>query len=236
MTLSTRSEVVKYNRIFNAYLICSVVLLGALFIAQKTSAQSIVISDCKGFTRAAHEVEPDSLSRVETNITESNGSPVSEEKVTLTNSVTGEVLSATTVKGWATFENVNPGRFVLNIASPDKRLETVIIGPMGVGTTKAVAAVGVVGLLAGGGGVVVGDLTGVTRITNLRGGGGGDEPAPLPTPGAPRPTPTPTPQPTPTPICDDCDPEARPTPIDDFFGDEANSGCGGRVEPISPIS
>lgn len=187
-------------------------------------AQSLLVTDCQGFTRAARSVKPNSLNRVEINVSDVSGNPIDNVQVTLTNSATGEVSTATAKSGIAVFENVAPGAFSVSSSAAGVSFSTIAIAP---GALSTLAATGVVagGAVVSGGaatGVVVGATDVVNSATN-----NDSEPEPTPTPLPP--TPIPTIAPTPTIDCQ-CNPDAEPTPIDDFFKNQATTPT-----PISPF-
>lgn len=197
-------------------------VLGAISPGLIASAfsQSLVITDCQGFTRAVKDVEPGSSNKVEIELNQA-GAPAESAEATLTNSVTGEVTAALSKKGLVTFENISSGTYALNITDPNNKAGFILIAPMGVsgGLATTVGVItGVVGAGAAVGiGVAIEDEIDDSDSNDPPSGSGPnpqepEEPAPQP---GPNPTPQPTPIPTPDPF--PCDPDEEPPPLDSFF-------------------
>ena len=74
----------------------------------------ITIQDTAGFTRAVAEVGVSG--RVEFALTDEHSKPADAIEVTLTNTASGETLTAKSVNGVVTFENVAPG--VWTVSTP----------------------------------------------------------------------------------------------------------------------
>ncbi|MBX7144032.1 MAG: carboxypeptidase-like regulatory domain-containing protein [Oligoflexia bacterium] len=211
----------------NRCLLYIVLLLVQLLHIQPTYGQSLLITDCQGFTRAAKSVKPNSLNRIEVNVSDVSGNPLDNVQVSLTNSATGEVSTVTAKSGVAAFENVAPGAFSVSSSAAGVSFSSIAIAP---GALSTLAATGIVagGAVASGGaatGVVIGATDAVNSVTNNN-----SDPDPTPTPIPPTPTPIPTVEATPTIDCQ-CNPDAEPTPIDDFFKDKNLTPT-----PISPFS
>ncbi|NDC38191.1 MAG: hypothetical protein EBZ48_09080 [Proteobacteria bacterium] len=145
-------------------------------------------------------------------VSSQSGSAANGTEVKLTNSISGETYSAQSANGMVTFEKVPSG--IYSLSAPDSTLQ---IGAVWLGATApSVALATGAALLTGG--AAAGGATGLGIIVhNATNGGGSDESAPPPI--------LPTPVPTPT-VCPVCNPDAEPTPIDDFFG--------GENPPLSP--
>lgn len=219
------------------------------FDPASATAQSLVLLDCQGFTRAVSEVNPGTSNSVSISVT-------GEGQVSITNVATGQTITATAQNGVATFPNISGG--VFTVSSPS----TVSIGAIGIAPTgfgPVVAGSAAVGAGVAGSGAAVGTAGGVTNVVDIATGNnnnndndddnsdGGNGNA-TPTPSAPQPTavptstptplpPTPTPLPpeptfTPTPEKCDCDPDARPTPVGTFFPNSASA----KKKPVSPFS
>ncbi len=186
-------------------------------------AQSILITDCQGFTRVAQKVKANSLNNIEVQVSNSAQQATEQVQVTLTNSVTGQSVTASAQNGVAVFQNIAPGSFSVTSSAAGVSFASITVAPVALST---VAAVGVVtgGAVVGGGaatGIVIGTTEIVDQVQNKN-----SEPEPTPTPLPP----TPTPQATPTPDCA-CDPNAEPEPIDDFFNKAVPT-----PSPLSPAA
>lgn len=179
------------------------------------AAQSLVILDCQGITRAIHETRGAQFNRVEVQVSEPSGAANSGSQVQLTNNVTGDVYTAQTTSGSAVFEGVPVGNYSMAVTGSNLSVGTITIGSTGLGVAAASGVVA--GGAVAGGGAIAGGVAVADQISN------DDEPDPTPTPNpnaSPTPEPTTTPIATPTPTPCDCDPDAEPTPVDDFFDDE----------------
>lgn len=190
-------------------------LFGLLFLVaaatEQSDAQSLLIMDCQGFTRAAQEVKAGSLNRIEVSIAGGVSSNLPHaSNIKLVNAVTGESFSAETSGGVAVFENVPPGTFTLESATEGLRMGALWIGPMEV--APALAAGVAIGAGTVGAGAVAGIGVAVAEVSSSGGGGSSFPPAPVPQPPQPPPTIAPPPS------CATCNPNARPDPLDDFFG------------------
>ncbi len=173
------------------------------------SAQSILITDCQGFTRAAQKVKANSLNSVEINVSEVQSQVAQQVDVTLTNTATGQSVTSAAQNGVVVFKDVAPGAFTVTSSASGVGITSVAVLPAGLTT---IAASGVIaGAAAVGGGVTTGVVIATDEVVNQI-DGKSDSPAPTPTA---EPSPTPLP-PVPTPDCN-CDPSAEPDPIDDFF-------------------
>lgn len=204
-------------------------LLGALLYAPSLHAQSLVITDCQGITRAVRQAKPESLNKVEVDVSQATGGPANGSDVTLTNSVTGETASVEVTNGKAVFTNLRPGTYSLAVAESNLQIGAIVLAPMGVTTVAGAAIVG--GAVVAGGGAAAGAGVAIADEVDSTDSDDEDPVPPTPVPTQP-PSPTPPPvEPTPTQVPDcNCDPDAEPTPIDDFFGDEAAA----RPVPVSP--
>lgn len=223
----------------------------------------LLITDCHGFTRALHTVKSGELNTVKIAVSNSGGAPLNGAQVTLTNSVTGETITAASQNGFATFQSVAPGSFSVSTTAANATIGTVSVSGAGVSTAAAAGAVGAAGATTGGGGLVVArevdhqihsdpepePQPDENDTDGSQGGGGADldgdgivdpiaEPTVTPIPTV-EPTPEATPQrppttPRPTPDCEDCDPDAEPEPLDeDDFFKEGNPALRNKA-PLSP--
>lgn len=194
-----------------------VLTIGLVFAADSADAQSLVILDCQGITRAIHETRGAQFNRVEVQVSEPGGAANSGSQVQLTNNVTGEVYTTQTTSGSAVFDSVPVGNYSMAVTGSNLSIGTITIGSTGLGIAAAS------GVLAGsalaGAGVVAGGVAVADQVNSNN-----NEPAPTPTPQpsltpTPKPDPSSSPVPTPTPTPCDCEPDAEPTPVDDFFDD-----------------
>ncbi|MCO6429587.1 MAG: carboxypeptidase regulatory-like domain-containing protein [Deltaproteobacteria bacterium] len=211
----------------------SVSLLICTLLANSALAQSIIIQDCNGFTRGVKSADPSGANKVEVSVSDAGGAPADGSQVTLTNSVTGESITTVAQNGVAVFENVAPGMFTVTTAS-----DALVVGTIGVGSMGAGIAASTGAAIVGGGAIAGTGAVAVPLAVEVVESDEDDEPEATPTP-APTATPqppAPTPQPTPEPTPDDCncDPNAEPTPIDDFF--QANQDNLPARRPSQPIA
>lgn len=204
--------------------ILKLLTLGVTLLPLLAEAQSIAILDCNGFTRALKAVDDGSLNRLELHVTDATGAPSTGAEVSITNAATGEVSTAVTNNGIAVFKNVAEGAYTLN-AGAGAAVGEVAIGSMTFSTAATTAAAA--GAATAAGGTATGVVVGVEEVASTINESNEEEPepqptaipTPLPTAEPPAPTPAPTlppatPEPTATPDDCDCDPGAKPTPID----------------------
>jgi len=183
------------------------VLIGAPMPA---AAQSIMINDCQGFTRAVQRVEPGQTNNLNIDVVDAAGNPADGVNVSLTNTSTGTTTTVSSSKGVATFANLAPGSYTLASAAPGVVLGTVSF------TTGALILGSSAPLVVGGvaaGGIAAGSAVAAVAIADATDGNPA-EATPTPTP-TPQPTATPAPTRTPPPACDICDPDATPKPLPD---------------------
>lgn len=175
-------------------------------------ALPLQIFDCNGVSRATKDVSANAKSEVKIDVTSNSGQVADGTEVTLTNSASGEVLTASAVNGTVTFPAVATGSWVIGSTVSNLLFEsvflTVEISSMVAG--GAAIAAGVVGGSAVAGAVVVVD----DQINENK-----DTPAPTPTP---EPDPTIPPNPTIDPLCPDCDSDDDADEIDNFFDAKKN--------------
>lgn len=215
--------------------VCAVVLF---VLVPGISFAQLMITDCNGFTRALHRVDPGSLNNVDITVSDALGNPAEGVEVTLTNSATGETVTAVSQNGVASFNNLAAGSFSMSSPAAGATVGAVSVAPVGVGTATAVGVVGTSAAAAGGGAVGVGEVTGIDIVDEITNNEPDPTPTPTPTPAptpeptpeatpipTPRPTatppqatprPTPRPRPTATPTPCDCDPDATPSPLPPF--------------------
>jgi hypothetical protein len=202
-----------------------IIYIAYLFILLNaaTANAQIVLLDCQGITRAVHEAKGTELNKIQVEVSQQGAVPANGTEVQLTNNVTGEVYTAQASSGSAVFPSVPPGSYTMAVSGTNVTVGSITIGSTGLG---AAAAGGVVaGGAVAGGGAIAGGVVAVDQIEQQI----SDEseppletptPEPTTTPEIPIETPIPeAPSPTPT-ICD-CEPDAEPTPIDDFFDEPA---------------
>ena len=142
-----------------AYLIISIFLFTSVCLADN----EVVIQDGSGNVRAQSQL--DENGQVEVELTDGSGAPIDGVEVTLTNTVTGEVIKDISTAGLVVFSNVAPGIWVVSSSSAG-----AVIGAVSVGSIAAGAAV------AGGAGAAAGGLglgtvgTGVAAAAAVTGG------------------------------------------------------------------
>jgi len=127
-------------KFLGALLVPSLLWIGA------AKADEITIQDTSGFTRAVSAV--DGTGVVEFAVVDSAGAAADGAAITLTNAVTGEVLTATASNGAVTFGAVGPGVWTVATSVPGITFTSASIA-----ATAAVAGGG--GLLAAGTGAAV---------------------------------------------------------------------------------
>lgn len=193
----------------------SVLLLGA---PQFVLAQSIVINDCLGFTRAVRQTTPGEPSNVRVEVSSQSGPAANGSEVKLTNAVSGETYSTQSVNGIVTFERVPSGVYTLSAADSGLKVGAVWLGATAPSVLLATGAAVLTG------GAAAGGVAGLTVAVNNATSGNSEDPPILPTP-----APTATP-------CPVCNPDAEPTPIDNFFGDKKaqQQPRSARVQELSP--
>lgn len=200
--------------------------LGLLFLLIApcgAEAQSLMIFDCQGFTRAIQKVQPNVGSRLELQVQGAESSQSAQ--VTITNNVTGETLSAQTQNGVAVFNNVPPGSFTVGATGANTTLGAVTIAPMTVSTAAAATALGTTTVVGGGaaaGGTIVVDDTlnlGITSPTNQ-----GDAPPDTTTPGGEDPA---------TPV--DQSPETPPAELPPTTSNPGNGGSDQECTTCDPL-
>lgn len=133
----------------------TVILVFLSCAALPTYAQSeISIQDTAGFTRAVGDVG--TSGRVDFTISDGSGSGPTGIEVKLTNSATGEVITAVSDQGAVVFENLSPGLWTVSTATPGVTFTAVTVAPATVGVLagQALAVYGPavlgVGAVAGG--------------------------------------------------------------------------------------
>lgn len=190
-------------------LISNIVLATTLLavVPVPTLALPLQIFDCNGVSRASKDVSANAKSEVKIDVTSNSGQVADGTQVTLTNSESGEVLTASAVNGTVTFPAVATGSWVLGSSVSNLLFESVFLVSeiSAVAAGGAAVAAGVVGGGAVAGGVVIVD----DQINDNN-----DNPAPTPTP---IPDPTIPPNPTIDPLCPDCDSDDDADEIDNFF-------------------
>jgi hypothetical protein len=197
----------------------SLILACSLGFATQVSAQSLVVTDCQGFTRASQRVQPHSLNSIEVEVKQASGStPADGASAKLTNQVTAQIMRTRIGGGRARFENLPPGVYALELEDPN-----LIIGLIRT-STDPIGILGTSALIVGAGGALVGSGIGVARIIDSIDGSSSDDgalaPTPVPTPeDTPRPAPTRIPiRATPTPDdCPQCEPGRVPPPLPSAF-------------------
>lgn len=108
----------------------------------------IVIQDTGGATRNTTSVED--FGKVEFTLTDAGGTPAEGAQITLTNTLSGETLTAMSVNGVATFENVAPGVWTVASSSSSITFTGVVVTSSALAGT-AVAGIAAAPILVGGG-------------------------------------------------------------------------------------
>ena len=202
-----------------AVVLAVLVSLALLATSSNALAQSILINDCLGFTRATRQVAPGESSKVQVEVSTQSGTASNGSELKLTNAVSGENYSAQSANGMATFERVPSGVYTLSASDSTLKVGGVWLGA----TAPSVALATGAALLTGG--AAAGGVAGIAvAVDNATGGSPG---------GVPTPAPTASPTATPCPVCN---PDIEPTPIDDFFGDKSaqQPGRSARTQELSP--
>lgn len=97
----------------------------ALSIPAVALCAEVTIQDTSGFTRAASQVE--GPGKIEFSVLSSTGAAGDAIPVTLTNSATGEVLTATSANGLVSFPSVSPGVWTVATTVPGATFTNVAI-------------------------------------------------------------------------------------------------------------
>lgn len=137
--------------------------LFAIFLTASScwAESEVVIQDTAGNVRAQSTL--DENGQVEVELTDDTGAPIDGAELTLTNTVTGEVITDISAAGLVVFTNVTPGVWV--VASTNA---AVVISTVSVGT---IAAVGAVGAAGAAGGIGLGSVgTGAVAAAAVAGG------------------------------------------------------------------
>jgi hypothetical protein len=167
---------------------CALVLVVCALMAGTTStaeAQSIVINDCVGFTRAVRQTSPGEPSNVRVEVSSQSGPATNGSELKLTNAVSGESYSAQSANGMVTFERVPSGVYTLTATDSTLKVGAVWLGATAPGVVLASGAA----ILTGG--AAAGGATGLVVAVNNATSGGGSAESSLP----PTPVPTATPCP-----------------------------------------
>lgn len=127
-------------------------------------SKEVVIQDSSGIERARGEL--DEVGKIEFSLTDASGAPAQGAEITLTNSISGEIISTQSVDGIAAFQGVAPGSWTVASVTPG-----ITFTEIQVGAVSALAAGGGLGALSAttvaGGAVAVGGATvGISAATN----------------------------------------------------------------------
>ncbi|MBN8549918.1 MAG: carboxypeptidase regulatory-like domain-containing protein [Deltaproteobacteria bacterium] len=134
-------------------------ILGSALLAAHAGypamAEDLTVQDTSGFTRAASQV--DGSSNVDFNLVDKSGNPADGVVVTLTNSATGESLTATSVNGSVTFPGVTPGVWTVSTTSPGVTFTNVVVASaIATGSTLTAATVlPALAIIGGGAGIAI---------------------------------------------------------------------------------
>ncbi len=206
------------------FAIAAILFASPVFLASPIALQSayavpggeITIEDTSHIARASTAV--DDYGKVEFALTDGTGAAAEGVPVTLTNTVTGEVLTATSFNGAAVFESVTPGVWTVATSAPGITFSNIAISTMtavAAGGAAGVSAAGL-GLAAVGVGGSAAVAIGASEASKSNDEDNNDDPAPTPTPRPTAPNATPTPvvtfRPTSTPLPPI--PTLEPTPVD----------------------
>ncbi len=134
-------------------------------------AEDLTIQDTGGFTRAASQI--DGNSKVEFDLIDSLGNAPDGVPVTLTNAATGEVLTASSSSGAASFQGVTPGVWTVSTTSAGVTFTNVTVASA-IATGSSLGSstlIPIIALGAGGAGIAI-------AVDNNRGSSGGDELSP----------------------------------------------------------
>jgi hypothetical protein len=113
-------------------LVAALATSSACVLVSPVHAAEVTIQDTSGFTRAVSEVQ--GSGSVQFDLVGSGGAAADGVPVTLTNSATGEVLTATSVNGVVVFDGVTPGVWTVATTSPGVTFTSVsVLGAVGTG-------------------------------------------------------------------------------------------------------
>lgn len=138
---------------------------GVICSAQTGFAESgtLVITDSSGVERARTDVEE--TAKIEFSLTDSSGAPAQGAEITLTNALTKDVISTTSVDGVAAFEGVAPGSWTVASITPGITFTDINLGALTALTTTTLGTLSAA-TVAGGAVVVGGTTVGIAAIAN----------------------------------------------------------------------
>ena len=125
------------------------IFCGVFLPAARAEVGDIVIQDTGGLTRNTTSVED--FGKIEFSLADAAGVPAEGAEISLTNSLTGEVLTTVSSNGLATFEAVAPGVWTVASASPTVTFTGVIVTSSALAGTAVAGAAGLAPLVIGGG-------------------------------------------------------------------------------------
>jgi hypothetical protein len=153
------------------YLLFLVLIFSCPLIAK--GASELTIQDTSGFTRASSEIEE--TGQIEFSLIDAAGSPAEGVEVTLTNTATGETLTAASINGNVTFDGISPGVWTVSTTAQGVTFTNVtVLNAMAVGGLAG-SGIGTGAVLLGSTGAAVG---GAAIVHNISDGDSSDD-APL---------------------------------------------------------
>lgn len=148
--------------------VCLALCVVAPFIAlQSASSAELVIQDVSGIPRSLTEVGE--AGQIEFQVAAANGAAAEGAEITLTNTLTGEVLKAASSQGIVTFQGVAPGVWTVASSTAGITFTNVTVIPAAL-AASGIAASGSGLAIAGGSGITAG--TAATGAVALAGVGG----------------------------------------------------------------
>jgi|GEM_PF-1589793 len=143
----------RFNKISNpvsALVLLSCLLAQGFAPALALALDQLTVQDTTGVTRAVGDI--DGTGRVEFSLSESAGVPADGVEVTLTNTSSGEVLSATSANGSVAFDGISSGTWTVATNSPGITFSNVVIAStQALGAALGISTPLVLGVAAAGG-------------------------------------------------------------------------------------
>ncbi len=153
------------KRSFSSILALCAILSGSLFATNPVLADSrtLIINDSSGVERARTAV--DEAAKIEFSLTDSAGAPAQGAEITLTNTLTNEVITTTSVDGIAAFEGVAPGSWTVASITPGITFTDINLGALTALTTTTVGTL-TTATVAGGAVAAGGATWGIASIVD----------------------------------------------------------------------
>lgn len=139
-------------------------LLVLAAIPARAENAGIVIQDSGGIPRGSSPVE--GLGRVDFAVVDAAGQPAEGAVVTLTNTVTGETLTASSVSGMVSFDNIAAGTWTVASSSPGLTFTNVSILAVSAGAAGTTLAAGTALGIIGTGGAATAVGFGIHDVTS----------------------------------------------------------------------